>query len=184
MHTYTLKDLNYPKEYDCTCKICGTVFKVSRKYLVGRRKLCDSRKCLTEDRKLAMRRYRQTEKGKEKVKRDNLRYKRPDLDKVCEVCGETFKTARLSRYICDKPECKKKAGYYRMKKYINSNREKSRARDIISKSINRESSLKRGVCVVCSEPDAQAHHHNYSKPKDIIFLCREHHKSIHSWDSV
>lgn len=28
------------------------------------------------------------------------------------------------------------------------------------------------------------HHHNYNKPLDVIFLCRQHHKDMHSWDNV
>jgi hypothetical protein len=34
-------------------------------------------------------------------------------------------------------------------------------------------------CHVCGDPDAEAHHHDYSKPADVVWLCRKHHKAAH-----
>ncbi len=156
------------------CKICGVEVEV-KPYDINRRTLCESVECHKEDRRLAMKAYRQTEAGKAMTKFLNLKYKVPDIDKVCQVCGEQFKTARKNRYICSKPECQAKGKYLRIKKYRASNIEKSRARDIVSKRINRESSMKREPCIACIDSiPGEAHHHNYSKPKDVIFLC---------WDS-
>lgn len=179
---FKLKDLDNPVEHRVKCKICGKDFKVKACH-VTRRKICNSRKCRLADRRLAMKAYRETDKGREMVKLYNLRYKRPDIEKVCEVCGEVFKTARESRYICGKPECKKKGEYLRMKKYVARNREKVRARGVVSKRIQRGVSLDRGECLVCSSPDTEAHHHNYFKPDDVIFLCKAHHAEMHKWDS-
>lgn len=40
-------------------------------------------------------------------------------------------------------------------------------------------------CEVCNSTDnIQRHHHNYTKPLDVIQFCRKHHKEIHSWDSI
>lgn len=39
-------------------------------------------------------------------------------------------------------------------------------------------------CEVCgSEDNIHRHHHNYSKPDDVIFLCKAHHAEMHKWDS-
>lgn len=39
-------------------------------------------------------------------------------------------------------------------------------------------------CEVCgSEDNIHRHHHNYSKPNDVIFLCKAHHVEMHKWDS-
>lgn len=45
--------------------------------------------------------------------------------------------------------------------------------------------LKRGKlikqsCQVCNDPDTEMHHPDYSKPLEIIWLCRIHHLQIHS----
>jgi hypothetical protein len=34
-------------------------------------------------------------------------------------------------------------------------------------------------CKVCGDPDSEAHHGDYSKPMDVDWLCRLHHKAEH-----
>ena len=39
-------------------------------------------------------------------------------------------------------------------------------------------------CLVCGTTEnVYRHHHDYSKPCDVTFLCREHHRQLHSFDS-
>lgn len=38
--------------------------------------------------------------------------------------------------------------------------------------------LKRQPCEVCGDPKSQAHHPDYSKPLEVIFLCSFHHKLV------
>lgn len=40
--------------------------------------------------------------------------------------------------------------------------------------------LSRGSCSCCGRPDAEAHHEDYSKPRVIVWLCRQHHADVHS----
>jgi hypothetical protein len=35
-------------------------------------------------------------------------------------------------------------------------------------------------CVICGEKEVDAHHHNYKKPLDVVWLCKEHHCMVHS----
>lgn len=42
-----------------------------------------------------------------------------------------------------------------------------------------EGKLKKYPCVVCGNPKSQAHHEDYSKPLDIIWLCAQHHTDLH-----
>ena len=63
-------------------------------------------------------------------------------------------------------------------KYRKKNPEKVRAHS------NLNSAVKRGKviptpCEVCGNKEVQAHHHDYSKPKDVIWLCRKHHAKLH-----
>jgi hypothetical protein len=38
--------------------------------------------------------------------------------------------------------------------------------------------VKRQRCVVCGEK-AQAHHEDYSKPLEVVWLCQKHHSNLH-----
>jgi hypothetical protein len=40
-------------------------------------------------------------------------------------------------------------------------------------------SLIRQPCEVCGVERGEAHHHDYSKPLDVRWLCRTHHMSLH-----
>lgn len=46
------------------------------------------------------------------------------------------------------------------------------------------SALKRGLveqkpCQVCGSPESEAHHENYDRPADVVWLCRQHHREEH-----
>ena len=43
----------------------------------------------------------------------------------------------------------------------------------------RSGRIKRLPCVVCGDPNSEAHHKDYTKPKEVIFLCRSHHREHH-----
>jgi hypothetical protein len=55
---------------------------------------------------------------------------------------------------------------------------KSKARQIMSNAIT-SGRLVPEPCVVCGEEKTEGHHEDYSRPLDIIWLCRTHHKEIH-----
>jgi len=38
-------------------------------------------------------------------------------------------------------------------------------------------------CMVCGDKKSEAHHEDYSKPFDLMWLCRSHHREIHRKDS-
>lgn len=174
------------EEVESKCKICGAMFKV-KPYDMNRRNMCDKNECYRESKRLAMKAYRATDKGRAMVKFLNLKHKRPDIAKTCQVCGEAFMTARKNRYICSKPECQCKGKYLSIKKYRAGNIIKSRARDVVGKAISRPykngNTMKRKSCIVCGVEKTEAHHHNYKKPREVNFLCKAHHLDIHYWDA-
>lgn len=120
------------------CVVCGELFTT----FDDRKQYC-SGKCRQKA-------YRVGNQGKQSVARYNLRYKRPDVQRVCKVCNETFITSRTVRYICDRPDCRSKARYITTKQYRKNNNQKCKARDIISKAINREGSITRQPCAICN----------------------------------
>ncbi len=57
--------------------------------------------------------------------------------------------------------------------------EKERARMLVALAIQ-SGRLQRQRCEVCGIADAHAHHPDYSRPLDVQWLCRKHHKQEHS----
>jgi hypothetical protein len=55
---------------------------------------------------------------------------------------------------------------------------KKNARSRIRKRIMR-GSLIRQACDICGDPKSQAHHHDYTKPLEVRWLCAQHHKDAH-----
>lgn len=56
--------------------------------------------------------------------------------------------------------------------------EKWLANQQVSNAI-RDGRLIRKPCVICGNPKSQAHHPDYSKPLDVVWLCRKHHLATH-----
>ena len=40
--------------------------------------------------------------------------------------------------------------------------------------------IKKKPCIVCKKEGAYAHHEDYLKPLDVIWLCPPHHKQLHT----
>lgn len=49
-----------------------------------------------------------------------------------------------------------------------------KVRDAIS-----QNRITRQPCSVCGSVTSQAHHENYAKPLEVIWLCQAHHKQLH-----
>lgn len=62
-----------------------------------------------------------------------------------------------------------------------SDKANSLKRKVCSKTNNAifTGKIKKQPCIICGEK-AQAHHRDYNKPFDIVWLCPIHHKKIHS----
>lgn len=57
--------------------------------------------------------------------------------------------------------------------------ERQKARQILAYEI-KKGNLKRLPCEKCGETEKiHAHHEDYSKPLEVIWLCSKHHKEIH-----
>jgi hypothetical protein len=63
-------------------------------------------------------------------------------------------------------------------KYIKNNPEKYNARKIVYINV-RNGKLKKENCKICGSIKSEAHHKDYSKPLEIIWLCKEHHTDEH-----
>jgi hypothetical protein len=63
--------------------------------------------------------------------------------------------------------------------YKASHRHKDLARHAVNNGI-RDGSLERKPCAECGAPDTEAHHEDYTKPLEVVWLCRKHHGLRHS----
>lgn len=65
----------------------------------------------------------------------------------------------------------------RTKEHRNKYPEKYKARTAVSNAI-RDKKLFKKPCCVCGEIKVQAHHEDYSKPLEVIWVCIKHHRDI------
>lgn len=56
---------------------------------------------------------------------------------------------------------------------------KASARRAVKMALRR-GTMRRGPCVVCNSAEVvEAHHFDYARPLDVIWLCSHHHKDVH-----
>lgn len=90
---------------------------------------------------------------------------------MCRPCN----TLRLQEYR--KTDSGKKSTYKASKKYHESNRERQKAWDLCRH-------LGTKPCEKCNEPNTDKHHPDVSKPLEVIWLCRLHHKERHRLELI
>ena len=93
---------------------------------------------------------------------------------MCKGCGVAFKhkyeSARYCSLACYRstPEYKNR-GYESVKRFRSRNIEELRARDSLGKRTMRRFKEKE-PCVVCGKENVHAHHPDYDKPYEIVFV--------------
>lgn len=106
-------------------------------------------------------------KCKECCKKQAHGYRRARLDHWREYDRNRFQT----------PE-RKAAAYETTKKLRQLYPEKNRARYLVGKAL-KKGELQRQPCAICGATKVEAHHRDYSKPLDVVWLCRSCHFKIH-----
>jgi len=96
--------------------------------------------------------YRRSENGKEKNNKARLRF----------LATEEGRESMRKSY----------------KKWTANNKEKIKTHWVVQSAL-RSKKIKRQSCELCREIKSEAHHEDYSKPLDITWLCRDHHKERH-----
>jgi len=76
-----------------------------------------------------------------------------------------------------KPESRAKLRL-RSKRWRAAHPEANRAHDAVRYAI-RVGRLSRGCCAECGEGRVEAHHEDYGKPLEVIWLCARHHRLRH-----
>ena len=116
------------------------------------------------------------------------------LQNYCKDCIKVYNSDRplirreIVRKSIQRPEEKKRRAVY-MSKWFKNNKdkakeirekypEKNEARAIFKKALNKGDIIKL-PCEVCGEQKSEGHHCDYSKPLDVLWLCRQHHRIEH-----
>ena len=99
--------------------------------------------------------------------------------------GKKGVDARIRKYnqkrrnLTDSPESlkvnsDKKTPYKRVKEWRERNPEKNKAQKIVFINL-RNGNIVRESCKICGNPKSEVHHEDYSKPLEIVWLCKKHH---------
>jgi len=90
----------------------------------------------------------------------------------CAPCKAAYEKAWRAEHPGYNTEAKKR--------WINVNRDRSRARDNYRYAL-KTGKLVRGCCAVCGTTEkVEGHHTDYNKPLEVIWLCRPHHIEAHN----
>lgn len=145
------------------CKKCGeskalNKFSKDKRGPSGRTGTCQ--KCQTKRQKL----WRDNNIEKVRAKKREYRAKNKDM------FMESGKKYRANN---------KEASRNSTRKYRMNNKEKYIAHGAVKSAI-RSGKMKKMPCVICGDIKSVAHHEDYSKPLEVVFLCRKHHVERHN----
>jgi len=124
------------------------------------------------------------------------RAKEDGLNNWCRACMSDYQKARRVRANASRPEgwkqkTKDKSSYMKawteahpgaMTAYKKAWWDKHRDRLLVKEKVRyaiRTGKLVKQPCWTCGEEKVEAHHPDYDKPLDVIWLCRKHHLEIH-----
>ena len=99
---------------------------------------------------------------------------------TCSTCNMFIETHRMFKSAYCLP-CKNAKSRATRKKYSELSifeKEKADCRTKTYLYIKREKLIKEN-CSICNSPDSEAHHPDYSKPLEVVWLCRLHHVELH-----
>lgn len=105
------------------------------------------------------------------------------LYSYCKKCQD--KVSRSTTLLYFKTEKWKNYLKCYMRKYTEKNLIKTneaREKDLCrqkTRYAKRKGILKKDNCVICNSKNSEAHHEDYSKPLEVIWLCKKHHTEKH-----
>jgi hypothetical protein len=107
---------------------------------------------------------------------DNIR----EYDRLRGRLEYRKKANRERNRSCNMSEAQKNRINESKKKWANNNKEKVYAQNILSKKLKKGEIFKPDKCIKCgSMCRLEAHHHDYTKPLDVLWLCKDCHSKEH-----
>jgi len=96
----------------------------------------------------------------------------------CKAASKSNRDSKLDYYRAYDRERGNRQGVDYTRKYRADNPEKYKAHTLVNNAV-RDGKLTRLPCERCSNPDSHAHHEDYNKPLEVIWLCAACHKQHH-----
>ncbi len=101
------------------------------------------------------------------------------MGKICSKCSEPIEESREGQRYCKgchnnhaKETRKKHSELTELQKL------KANCRSYLNVYLKRGKIIKE-PCLICGSENVEAHHEDYNKPLEVIWLCREHHLKIY-----
>jgi hypothetical protein len=123
-------------------------------------------------------------KCKECVKARVAKHRSENLDQIRnydrsrDTQEHRIAARKAARKAYAKTDSGKEAKRKGNQKWSSQNKHKTRAHRRVAYAL-RTGKLKRQACYVCGDDATEAHHEDYSKPLDVLWLCDGHHREIH-----
>ena len=120
--------------------------------------------------------------NKEKCKAASLAWYHRNAEKICAKRPKSTRVIKTKEERAQQKRDSALSWYYRNKdkvqKYHRSNKHKTSAWWIVSQAI-KDGVLKREGCIFCGDEKTDGHHADYSKPLEVLWVCRKHHAELH-----
>lgn len=108
----------------------------------------------------------------------NTRRARPDYYKAYDRERSNLAHRKKAREEYNKTDAYKKRHAVSNSKWRRENKHKSRSHNKVKYSVN-IGKIQKQPCLICGNENVQAHHEDYSKPLDVIWLCPACHAQWH-----
>jgi len=92
----------------------------------------------------------------------------------CNVCNRK----RNKLFVANSTPEQRQKRNARVERWRKRNPKKRQSQIDLTNAVNYHGIVKKKPCVICGDTNSQAHHQDYSKPYDVIWLCALHHKQI------
>ena len=117
--------------------------------------------------------------NRERIRAESQQYYAENRERICEQRRRRY--AENKEYIRElrqghSKDREKEAA--RDKLYKEKYPEKSRAKNLLNRA-TRSGKITKQPCAICGNTNTEAHHHDYSKPLDVTWFCRQHHSKHH-----
>lgn len=108
-----------------------------------------------------------------------IRKQKGDRKTTCSKCGLEKEKSRFNQRYCKSCHSenmrKNRPKHFEL---LDIQKKKANCRSYLNVYIKR-GKITKLPCSICGNIESEAHHEDYDKPLDVIWLCREHHLELH-----
>ena len=88
------------------------------------------------------------------------------------------KTVDMKSYMDDWKAKNPQYSTLKTKEWYQNNKERLRIKYAVKYALQ-TGKIKRIPCMICGNENVEGHHPDYSRPIDVVWLCKKHHEEIH-----